>query len=105
MHPNTLQLVAFVTAALILIISLVMMAQFFSLWIQALAAGARVTLVELMSMRLRKVDPKRIVFTRIRTVKPGLSLSVAQLEAHHQAGGRVDAVVNALIAATGSGST
>ncbi len=50
-------------------------------------------------MRLRKVDPYIIVFSRIRAVKAGLDISTNQLENHFLAGGRVTNVVSALIAA------
>ena len=50
-------------------------------------------------MRLRKVDPKTIVYNRIRGKKAGLTISTDNLEAHFLAGGRVTNVVLAMIAA------
>jgi uncharacterized protein YqfA (UPF0365 family) len=73
--------------------------QYFSLWIQALLSGARVSLPGLIMMRLRKVDPKTIVFNRISAKKAGLDLSTDQLEAHYLAGGRVTNVTRSMIAA------
>jgi len=69
------------------------------LWISALAAGAKVGIVDLIGMRFRRVSPARIVNPLIKAEKAGLNVSVSQLEAHYLAGGNVDRVVNALIAA------
>jgi uncharacterized protein YqfA (UPF0365 family) len=69
------------------------------LWISALAAGVRVGLGTLIGMRLRRVPPARIILPLVKAVKAGLDLSVNQLEAHFLAGGNVDQVVDALIAA------
>jgi uncharacterized protein YqfA (UPF0365 family) len=51
-------------------------------------------------MRLRRVIPSRIVNPLIKAQKAGLvDVSINKLEAHYLAGGNVDKVVNALIAA------
>lgn len=68
------------------------------LWISALAAGAKVGIVDLIGMRLRRVSPAKIVNPLIKAEKAGLDVKVSQLEAHYLAGGNVDRVVNALIA-------
>jgi uncharacterized protein YqfA (UPF0365 family) len=70
-----------------------------SLWVQAFVSGARVGLLDLVMMRLRKVDPKTIVFNRISAKKAGLDIPTDLLEAHYLAGGRVTNVVRAMIAA------
>jgi len=69
------------------------------LWISALSSGARVGIFSLIGMRLRRVAPHKIVLPLIKLTKAGIPIPVSQLEAHFLAGGRVDAVVNALIAA------
>lgn len=73
--------------------------RFINLWVQALLSGAHVGLAELIGMWLRKVDPRIIVLARIRAVKAGLPVATSQLETHYLAGGHVNSVVNALIAA------
>ncbi len=73
------------------------------LWISALAAGVRVSIVTLIGMRLRRVPPAKIVNPMIKSTKAGLDLSVNKLEGHFLAGGNVDRVVNALIAAQRAG--
>ena len=50
-------------------------------------------------MRLRRVIPCRVVNPLIKAHKAGLDVTINQLESHYLAGGNVDRVVNALIAA------
>ena len=69
------------------------------LWISALAAGVNVGIFTLVGMRLRRVPPAQIVLPLIKANKAGLEVNVNQLEAHFLAGGDVDKVINALIAA------
>ena len=69
------------------------------LWISAIASGVKIGIVNLIGMKLRRVAPKKIVFPMIKATKAGLSTKVNQLEAHYLAGGNVDNVINALIAA------
>ena len=69
------------------------------LWISAMSSGAKVGIFSLIGMRLRRVAPARIVLPSIKLTKANIPIPISQLEAHHLAGGRVDLVVNALIAA------
>ena len=70
------------------------------LWISAIAAGVKVSLISLVAMRLRRVPPHKIILPLIKADKAGISdVNQDQLEAHYLAGGNVDRVVDALIAA------
>jgi len=69
------------------------------LWIEAIFAGVRVSISDLIGMRLRKVNPAGVVRPLIAATKAGLDLTTRQLEAHYLAGGHVDRVVKALISA------
>ncbi len=69
------------------------------LWISAIAAGVHVGIFTLIGMRLRRVPPAQIVLPLIKANKAGLDVNVNQLEAHFLAGGNVDRVIDALIAA------
>jgi len=69
------------------------------LWIEAVFAGVRVGIGDLVGMRLRKVNPAAVVRPLIASTKAGLTLSTRELEAHYLAGGHVDRVVKALISA------
>ncbi len=69
------------------------------LWIAAWAAGAKVGIVQMVAMRLRRVPPPQVVNPRIMAVKAGLDIGVSEMEAHLLAGGNVDLVIKALISA------
>lgn len=73
------------------------------LWISSLAANVKVSIFNLIGMRLRRVTPSRIVLPLIKSTKAGIALNVNELEAHYLAGGDVDNVVDALIAAERAG--
>ncbi|MFI4897806.1 MAG: flotillin-like protein FloA [Phycisphaerales bacterium JB059] len=96
---NAILVIAGIIAALFLLVLIAMLGQFINLYIQALLSNAKVGLLEIIGMRLRKVDVRSVVFSRIRAVKAGIPLSTAQLETHYLAGGRIHTVVSALIAA------
>ena len=70
-----------------------------STWISAISSGVYVNFFSLVAMRLRKVSPKIILLALIQSKKAGLDFTPDVLEAHYLAGGDVDRVVNALIAA------
>lgn len=73
------------------------------LWITAKTAGASISMMSLVAMRLRKVPPPLIVNARITSLKAGLHVTTNQLEAHYLAGGHVELVVTALISAAKAG--
>ena len=85
----------------IIIIALAVFLHFvpLGLWVSAIAANVNVGIFQLVGMRLRRVVPQKIVLPLIKANKAGLTVSVNQLEAHYLAGGNVDRVVDALIAA------
>jgi uncharacterized protein YqfA (UPF0365 family) len=92
-------LIGLIVVALSVLLSVVPI----GLWISALAAGVKVSIVTLIGMRLRRVPPAKIVNPMIKSTKAGLDLNVNKLEGHFLAGGNVDRVVNALIAAQRAG--
>lgn len=73
------------------------------LWISSIAANVKLSIFNLIGMRLRRVTPSRIVIPLIKATKAGLKLNINQLEAHYLAGGNVDKVVDALIASERAG--
>lgn len=70
------------------------------LWFQAQVSGVRISLLQLIIMRWRKVPPGVIVSAMIEGQKAGLVLSRNELEAHFLAGGHVPKVVHALVSAS-----
>ena len=73
------------------------------LWVSSLAANVKISIFNMIGMKLRRVKPAKIVMPLIKARKAGLNLGVNQLEAHYLAGGNVDNVVNALIASERAG--
>jgi len=97
LDPTLITIVVIVLAVIVFFVLL----SFFPvmLWISALASGVKVGIITLFAMKLRRVTPSRIVNPLIKATKAGLGVSINQLETHYLAGGNVDRVVNALIAA------
>lgn len=69
------------------------------LYIKAITSDARVPLAQMISMTFRNVDVRSLVDHRIMAKKAGIDIASPSLEAHHLAGGRVNDVIRALIAA------
>tara|TARA_B100000949_G_C14207021_1_gene418571 strand:- start:48 stop:1037 length:990 start_codon:yes stop_codon:yes gene_type:complete len=89
----------FVMFFVIFFISVIAWAVPVRLWVEALSAGVRVGMGNLIGMRLRKVSPPAVVRPLIWATKAGIPLSANDLEAHYLAGGQVERVVRALISA------
>jgi uncharacterized protein YqfA (UPF0365 family) len=71
------------------------------LWFTALLSGVRISLLQLILMRWRKVPPTVIVRSMIEAHKAGLaSIQRDELEAHYLAGGHVEQVIHALVSAS-----
>ncbi len=70
------------------------------LWFQALVSGVRISLLQLIVMRWRKVPPKIVVNALIIGTKAGVPLNRNEIEAHFLAGGHVQKVINALVSAS-----
>jgi uncharacterized protein YqfA (UPF0365 family) len=85
------------------LVLLVVLFNFFGIWLRAKIADAPVSFARLVGMRLRRVPVGMIVDSRITAVKAGIPLDTDELEAHYLAGGSVDSVVLALIAADKAG--
>ncbi|MGM9791881.1 MAG: flotillin-like protein FloA [Candidatus Cryptobacteroides sp.] len=85
----------------ILVVALIILLWFFpvAIWFQAILSGVRVSLIHLVLMRWRRVNPNTIVMALITGTKAGLKLKANDLEAHYLAKGNVSKVVMALISA------
>jgi uncharacterized protein YqfA (UPF0365 family) len=91
--------IGIVIGAIFLILFLLLLFKYGWLYIQALASGANVALLQLVGMTLRRVNARVIVDSRIMAKKAGLDYDTPQLEAHYLARGNVPNVIRALIAA------
>lgn len=84
---------------LIVLLVIILGGKYFKLWLRAFVTRARIGLMTLVFMSLRKVNPNVIVDSKIMAVQAGLTISTQAMEAHYLAGGNVRRVVQALIAA------
>lgn len=69
------------------------------LWITAIFSGVRIGFGNLVGMRLRRVAPSKIVNPMIKATKAGIIVNSEDMEAHFLAGGNINTLVDALIAA------
>ncbi|QDS95277.1 SigmaW regulon antibacterial [Roseimaritima multifibrata] len=94
--------VASVAIVAFVLVLFAIFASYFGLWIQSALTGAKVGFADLLGMTFRKVNTRRIVRAKIMAVQAGLidpDLTTRALEAHALAGGNVQQVTRALIAA------
>ena len=70
-----------------------------NLWITAVFSGVKVSILDLILMRLRKVPPGIVVNALINGIKAGLNITSNEIETHYLAGGNVNNVIKALISA------
>lgn len=70
-----------------------------NLWITAVFSGVKISILDLILMRIRKVPPSIVVNALITSTKAGLSVTANEVETHYLAGGHVNNVIRALISA------
>ena len=96
-----IDMILFFVIAIVVVIMLVVFFRFFpiGLWISAAASGVHISIFSKVGMRFRRINPSKVVLPMIKATKAGLKVNMNELEAHLLAGGSVDRVVDALIAA------
>lgn len=88
-----------VTCGLLYVIS-----RYFSLWLMAYVTGTHISLLSLVMMSLRKINPRVIVQCKVMMVQAGLTdFPTSLIEAQMLAGGNVQRITLALIAAHRAG--
>ena len=95
--PLTVGLTIFVLIVLLIIFGLLF--NFLGLYVRAFVSGAKVGMLDLIGMRLRRVPGVVIVNSRIQASRAGINVSTPEMESHLLAGGDVQRVINAMIAA------
>ncbi|EMI44555.1 hypothetical protein RRSWK_02621 [Rhodopirellula sp. SWK7] len=92
--------------ALVIFVAIVVIffvfASYFGLWIQSVLTKSNIGFSNLIAMTFRKVNTRAIVRSKIMATQAGLDdpdLTGGALEAHYLAGGNVQQVIRALIAA------
>src|SRR3954469_11096989 len=85
--------------ALVLVIAFFVILNFMGLYVRAYFSGARLGFRDLIGMRLRRINSNLIVNSRIQATKAGLQITQDEMETHYLAGGDVQRVIAAMIAA------
>jgi len=96
---NVLWLVLAVFVILVSIFLIVIFFSFIRLWIQSLLTGAKISILDLVGMKLRNVDYAMIVRQKIALVQSGIKVGTEDLEAHFLSRGNVPKTATAVIAA------
>ncbi len=95
----TLPVIFLLAAGIIIFIFLFLYFVPVNLWITAIFSGVRISIMDLILMRLRKVPPSVVVNALINATKAGLNVTSNEIETHYLAGGNVNNVIKALISA------
>jgi uncharacterized protein YqfA (UPF0365 family) len=93
--PLAAEAFTFIIFAVLAVVGLILIAflwQFLGLYFQAFFSGAHVSLLDLIGMKLRKVNA--------RSMRAGLQIPQQEMESHVLAGGDITRVINAMIAAS-----
>ena len=98
-----MSIILLIAVAVVGLVFAVVLINFFGLWLRALTSGAPVGIPTLIAMRLRGIPNSLIVNARITAVRAGIEVTTAELETHFLAGGSVDQVIRALVAADKAG--
>lgn len=109
-NPGALLMFGLIGFFILLLVALfIIFAMYGNLWFQAYMSSADVTLMNLVGMGFRQVNPRVIVTAKVMAKQAGLDIgrrsgiSTERLEAHYLAGGNVMGVINAIIAAHRAG--
>src|SRR5947208_11034019 len=95
--------IALAVAGVIVLVFLLIFLSFVQLWIQSLLAGAKIGILDMIRMKLLKLDYAMIVRQKIALTQAGVKVATQDLEAHVLSRGRLDKVVPAVIAAHKAG--
>ena len=94
-----IELIGLAIGAIIVLVVFALIWNSFWLWWQSILSNAPVSLLQIIFMRFRKVNPGTIVTVRVTARKAGIDVTADELEAHYLAGGNVVRVVQAIISA------
>src|SRR5438105_3773402 len=92
--------------AILLLVGIFFLVIFFSflrLWIQCFLTGAKISIWDLIGMKLRNVDYSMIVRQKIALVQAGVKVMTQEMEAHYLSRGNVPKTATAVIAAHKAG--
>jgi uncharacterized protein YqfA (UPF0365 family) len=95
--------IAFGIVIVMVLAQLCIFAWFAKIWMQCLLAGAQVSLLQLIGMKLRGSPVKHLCELYIMSRQAGLDVKLYQLESGYKAGADVELVVRAMIKASQTG--
>src|SRR5260370_35482012 len=102
--PVTIGLVILcIVVGIIFLIGALIFLSFIQLWIQSFLTGAGIGIVDMVRMRLIKIDYGMIVRQKIALVQAGVPIKTQDMEAHVLSRGNIMRVVGAVIAAHKAG--
>jgi uncharacterized protein YqfA (UPF0365 family) len=93
------QNIGLIIACVVLLVCGLVVFSFFTTWLRAWLAGAPVTILTLLAMRLRNVPYQLVTDARVMAFKAGIPIDVNALEAHYLANGDLISTVQAIIMA------
>ena len=99
MGSDNVVLILVIVVGFAVLIFFLIFIRMLGLWFAAQLAGVRISLLQMILMRWRRVDPRAIVDNMVTSHKAGIPISRDQLEAHFLAGGNIKRGVNALVSA------
>jgi hypothetical protein len=92
-------IVVVVIFAVVLIVALAMFASVFTPWFQAYLAGIPISIVEILGMRLRRVNVKLLIRCLILAKMSGIRIPVAEMEKAYLQGVSIERITLAMIQA------
>src|SRR2546421_6026245 len=96
-------LILCIVALLVAVFLVAIFLSFVRLWIQSFLTGARISIWDLIGMKLRNVDYAMIVRQKIALVRAGVKVSTQEMEDHFLSRGNVPKTAAAVIAAHKAG--
>ena len=101
--PSKFLIVVSVLVLVLGILSFGLMLSLVRPWLQGLMAGAHVSAVELVAMRLRKSPVQRVMNCKIMAAQSGIQIPTSQIESAALAGADIETAVRTLMRATEMG--
>jgi uncharacterized protein YqfA (UPF0365 family) len=95
--------IAFGVIAIVVLIFLIVFFSFMRLWVQCFLTSARISIFDMIRMKLCNVDYAMVARQKISLVQAGVKVSTQDLEAHYLSRGNVPKVAAAVIAAHKAG--
>ena len=99
MDNSQILMILFIIIGIVALVFVFAILRIFRLWLSAQLSGVRVSLLQLIIMPWRRVNPTIIVENMVTANKAGISVTRDQLEAHFLAGGNVKRVIAELVSA------